>query len=97
MRQPPALRPSRCSCAGTQALLLAAVVLAATAAGLAAQALAAMTRRVWLGDWPLLWRYGVVHYWRYQLNQTDAPISLYIRVGAGNPPDWRGTDVVTCL
>lgn len=37
---------------GTQALLLAAVLLAATAAGLAAQALAGITRRIWLGDWP---------------------------------------------
>lgn len=65
--------------AGGQVLLAAAVLLAATAIGLAVQALAALTRRTWLGPWPrilaLPQRWRVVRRrarWHQRLDQRRA-------------------------
>lgn len=48
--------------AGTQAVLVAAVLLAASGTGLAVQGLAGLTRLLWLGPWPRL--LAPVHRWR---------------------------------
>lgn len=48
--------------AGTQAMLAVAVLLAASGTGLAVQALAGLTRRLWLGPWTHL--LAPVHRWR---------------------------------
>jgi hypothetical protein len=45
---------------GVQALLVAALLLVSTGAGLAVQALAPLMRLIWLGRWPVLQREGTV-------------------------------------